>query len=338
MLTVKEAQDIVKMYAGSFGWEEVPLDKAVGRVLYEDILADRDYPPFNRSAMDGFAVRAEDLKKYSELEIAGEVFAGDNPGELTEEGRCIKIMTGAPLPKGTNAVIRVEDSTISEGNAKFELQETKEWANIARRGEDSKQGQVIVKSSSICTPSVISLLAATGRYRVKVYRTPAIAIISTGNEVKKIHEQVFDYQIRDSNSITLAAFLSGYHIPVHRQFLVADKKEEISEAIEQSLGADIIIISGGVSMGDADFVPDVLKETGVEKRFHKVQIKPGKPIWFGNYGTTVVFALPGNPLSCQVAFKVFIEPYLRASFGLSPLKVLRLPIRESKKKKTKFDE
>ena len=338
MLTVQEAQKLIKKQATSFGWEEVPLEKAAGRVLYENVLAERDYPPFNRSAMDGFAVRAEDLKKYSALEIVGEVFAGDNPGVITEAGRCVKIMTGAALPKGANAVIRVEDSLIIESKAKFEIKETKEWANIAKRGEDARQGEIIVKKSSVCNPSVIAQLAANGQKHVKVFKTPTVAIISTGNEIKDVHESVTDYQIRNSNSSALAAFLSAYNIPAHKRFIVPDKKEDIEQALKLSLGADIIILTGGVSMGDADFVPDVLKDAGIENLFHKVQIKPGKPIWFGNYGTTVVFALPGNPFSCQVAFKVFIEPFLRACFGLPELKILKLPIREYKKKKTKFEE
>jgi molybdopterin molybdotransferase len=181
-------------------------------------------------------------------------------------------------------------------------------------------------------------LASLGKAFIKVYRKPNVAIISTGNEIKKVSEAILPYHIRDSNTYSTTGFFYNYHITPAYKEIIPDDKEKLRAGIEKALEADILILSGGVSMGDADFIPEILQELGVKKIFHKIQIKPGKPLWFGKTESTVVFALPGNPFSVQVAFKIFIEPYLRACMGMKQIIPLKLPIAGNKKKKTSFDE
>ncbi|WP_081671113.1 gephyrin-like molybdotransferase Glp [Sporocytophaga myxococcoides] len=339
MLTVTEARNLILQQARSFGIETILLSEAYERVLAEDIYTDRDYPPFNRSAMDGYALKFKDLSNHKEFRLVDDMLAGERIKSLTEEGTCIKIMTGAPVPEGADLVIRVEDSEINDGMVKFKSLPFRNWLNIAMQGEDSRIGEMVLKKSTIIHASTSGLLASLGRSNVKVYSLPKVSIISTGNEIKAVGDFVLPHQIRDSNSYTIASFFQHYNIEIVSRKLVSDRKEEIKHAIESLKDMDILILSGGVSMGDADFVPEVLNACGVKTIFHKVQIKPGKPLWFGILDNkTVVFALPGNPVSCQVAFKVFIEPFLRACFGLTACQTIKLPLTSARKKKSSFEE
>ncbi|MBO9699328.1 MAG: molybdopterin molybdotransferase MoeA [Sporocytophaga sp.] len=339
MLTVAEARNLILQQSRSFGTETILLSEAYDRVLAEDIYADRDYPPFNRSAMDGYALQLKDIEKYTEFKLVAEMLAGESIKILTEEGTCIKIMTGAPVPEGANLVIRVEDSELNNDIVKFKSLSSKIWQNIALQGEDAKIGELVLKRSTIINASTSGLLASLGRNNVTVCSLPKVSIVSTGNEIKAVGDSVLPHQIRDSNSYTIASFFQHYNIDIASRKLVSDRKEEIKHAIESSKDMDILILSGGVSMGDADFVPEVLNECGVKTIFHKVQIKPGKPLWFGiRDNQTVVFALPGNPVSCQVAFKVFIEPFLRACFGLPLCQTIKLAMTSDRRKKSSFEE
>jgi molybdopterin molybdotransferase len=339
MINVKAAISLILGEARDFGPEEIFIENSYGRVLYEDIRADRDYPPFNRSAMDGFALRYADLAVCREFTIIEEVHAGSVAEKKISAGTCIKIMTGAPVPEEADLVIKVEDAVIHSNKVTFNNTDLKAWANISKKGEDTIKGETILKKGQICSPNVISVLAVLGKEMVSVFRLPEIAIISTGNEVVNLGATTLPHQIRDSNSYALKAFLMNYGIKVNTYLLVKDEKEGIRKALESVIHNDIVIISGGVSMGDADFVPEALTACKVTNIFHKVAIKPGKPLWFGRTANKgVVFGLPGNPMSCQVAFKVFIEPYLRKCFTMDPHKILLLPLCGHKKKKTKFHE
>jgi molybdopterin molybdotransferase len=339
MINIKSAISLILGEAKNFGSEEVSIGECFGRVLYEDISADRDYPPFNRSAMDGFALLHEDLSLCREFTIIEEVFAGSTAREKITRGTCIRIMTGAPVPEEADLVIRVEDAVIHSNKVSFNEANLKAWSNISKKGEDTTKEKVLLKKGQYCSPNVISVLAVLGKEKVKVYKSPCIAILSTGNEVVPVGSPVLPHQIRDSNSHALKGFLMNYKINVNACLLVKDDKDSISKALRSVIDSDIILISGGVSMGEADFVPECLEACKVSNIFHKVSIKPGKPLWFGRTTSKgVVFGLPGNPMSCQVAFKVFIEPYLRKCFSMDPLPVMQLPLNEDKKKKTKFDE
>lgn len=338
LLSVKEARELVLAEARGFGMEDTDLSDISGRVLATAISADRNYPPFNRSAVDGFAISAADLETHASFRIIEEVHAGAVAEKVLTPGTAIRIMTGAPVPESADAVVKVEDTIISNGFVQFTVRDVKRWANIAREGEDVKRGMVVLPENTLCTPPVLAILASLGTNRTSVHRLPVVSIISTGNELKDPGAEVLPYQIRDCNFFSLQGFFKSYGINPLRTGIVPDTKALLKEAVTGALSSDILIISGGVSMGEADFVPGVLEECGVRKVFHKTAIRPGKPVWFGRVGNTAVFALPGNPFSCQVAFKVFIESYIRKCWGMPEVPVPELPLGILKKKKTSFDE
>jgi len=332
-----EAQRIVLNESKSFGSEEVSLDASINRTLEEAIVADRDYPPFNRAAMDGIAIHSDDLGKYTSYTIKETVFAGAYAKETLAAGECYKIMTGALVPDTANTVIRVEDIAIEEQKALLTTQNIRKQQNIAFKGEDARKGDILLNKGHKVAACDVTTIASAGCASVKVSKKPSVTIITTGSEIKAVGEEVLPFQIRDSNSHALKAYLKNYGIDKVKHYRIDDEQSQLRKAITEGLASDILILTGGVSMGEADFVPSLLVESGVEKKLHKVAIKPGKPIWFGTSKDTVVFGLPGNPLSCQVNFLLFIEPYLRACFAMPQKTPLYLPIAQTKTKKNTLD-
>ncbi|MXV49755.1 molybdopterin molybdenumtransferase MoeA [Pedobacter sp. HMF7647] len=340
MITYQEALQIILSHARSFGDETVLLENADGRVLAEDIFADRDYPPFNRSTVDGYAINIEEwragLKNYR---IAETIFAGNVSEVALASGQCYKIMTGASVPKSASAVIRREDVFEDSGSVTINVENIEEQQNISKQGEDAKKGDLILGQGLICQPNVISILASLGKGKVKVKRLPDVVLFTTGNEVKSIDSIPGPVEIRNSNKWLLTSLLKKLGIDVQRSEHISDSREDLYSAIESGLDCDVMILCGGVSAGDADYVPETLEKLGVKKLFHKVAIKPGKPIWCGISPTgTMVFALPGNPFSCLITFKIFIEEYLRKCLGFSPRAVFTLPLTGGRTKKVPFDE
>lgn len=335
-----EAQQILIAQARSFGKESIPLEQAYGSVLSEKIVADRDYPPFNRAAMDGYALRYEDFEKGIRIFTVNEtIFAGQRPSTKLSRGQCYRIMTGASTPANADLVIRREDTKEEKDQVTILIDAVRPFQNIAKRGEDLKQGAVIIDQPVAATPAVISLLAAIGKQSVLVERLPRVAIITTGNEVVPIDQQVSDVQIRNSNNWLLKSLLAKLSIQPFLVVHVPDNKEQIQKAFKKGLDADIIISCGGVSAGDADFVPEAVESLGVEKLFHKLMIRPGKPIWCGKLpGKGVFFALPGNPLSCMVTFTLFVRPFLHASYGLPQPTQLPMVLQDKRTKKNQLDE
>jgi molybdopterin molybdotransferase len=342
MLTFYEATQKIWAESKCFGVENVTLDASLGKILAQDIFADRAYPPFNRAAMDGFAIKYADWEnKIRRYEVLTCIFAGQKNQQSIQAGQCYQIMTGAATPLDADCIIRVEDAIIDQGFVSFPTDlKAIPFQNIAQKGEDISSDMLVFSKGLAITPTLMGSLAALGIHHLNIQKLPKVGIISTGNEVVRVDAQANDVQIRDSNSYTLAAFLSKYQISINYRNLVPDQKDLLRKAILEGLQQEILFISGGVSAGDADFIPQILKECGVREIFHKVQIKPGKPLWFGkNEETqTIVFALPGNPVSVQVAFKVFIEPFLRKCLGLVQISNFKLPILTEKVKKVKFDE
>ncbi len=338
MLTVKYAQDIIAAQAQSFGEEMASIEECQNRVLAQDLVADRDYPPFNRATMDGYAIKSTDVRTPTSLVLSEEIFAGSSSDNVLQEGHCVKIMTGAPVPAGADAVVKVEDTESEQDRIQFKIGDIPSGQYIAYQGEDASLDDALVPKGTICDPTTVSAMAVTGTSAVKVFKTPSVSIISTGTEVKSLDQDILPHQIRDSNSYALRAFLHNYRISLDNKILVEDDPQRLAEVIESCLTSEILILSGGVSMGDADFVPGTLTALGVQKLFHKVQIKPGKPLWFGTIPKGgVVFGLPGNPMSTQVAFKVFIEPYLRKCFSMPRLPSMLLPTASARKKDSPFD-
>ncbi len=334
-----EALDLVLAESRSFGTETILLEEASQRVLAQNVIADRDYPPFNRAAMDGYCFEIEENKVLSSYICVGTILAGGIANRLLQKGECFKIMTGAAVPYPANAIVKVEDSVANNNLISFAVTSVMPFTNIAKQGEDVNHGEIAVSSNTLINSGVVAALASLGKYMIDVYKLPKIAIISTGSEIKGIMDPVSPVQIRDSNSYTIASFLDKFRIKPAYRVLVKDEKDELSNHLSKALENDILIISGGVSAGDADFIPQLLSESGVEKIFHKVQIKPGKPIWFGKgKNGQIIFALPGNPVSVQVACRIFIEPFLRKCFSLSPDTSVSLPLAETRAKKAKMDE
>jgi molybdopterin molybdotransferase len=338
MLSYLEAQHIIKSFAHSFGTEKVLLDDALGRVIAENVFADRDYPPFNRSAMDGYAIKAEDLQNgINQFSIVDTIYAGGATKKDLTSGQCYKIMTGAAVPVSANAVIRKEDAEQQDSSISFLIDEIKLFQNIARKGEDLKKGDLVLNKSVRCNAPITGLLASVGKNEILVESLPTVAIITTGNEVIELGKEVNEVQIRNSNFYVLKALLKSWNIKPSYHHHALDDPKELFPCLEKALQHDIVIINGGVSAGDADYVPSVLNQLGVEQLFHKVAIRPGKPFWCGHKEKTMVFALPGNPLSCLVTFTLFIRHYLENCFGLSS-SLLSLPIAEERKQKVKLDE
>lgn len=319
MLSFQDAVEIVSSLAHSFGTETIHLDDVLGRVLAENISADRDYPPFNRCSMDGYAIRVDDFNKGTRsFEIAEVIYAGQVSQITLHQNQCYKIMTGAAVPLSANAVIRREDTFETDGKVEINAEECSIFQNIATRGQDIKENTPIVKTNKLCTAPIISLLATLGKEYVIVNKLPTIAVFTTGDEVIAVGKPVSEVQIRNSNGHLLKALLKERGLNPKLYKHVADNKEELKKAFAEALDYDIIITCGGVSAGDADFLPEVFDELSIKKEFHKTAIKPGKPIWVGkmpNGGT--VFALPGNPFSTLVTFHLFVDLFLKLSTGIS---------------------
>ena len=340
-ITVQEAQQLIASEAKGWGPETILLENAFQRTLAEDVLADRDYPPFNRAAMDGIAIRAEDFleNKITSFQIVEELLAGATSQQILTTGQCFRIMTGAAVPTSANAVVKIEDCIINENTANVsDDAKIKLWLNIAIQGEDAKAQQCILQKGTLINATVLAGLASVGKNEVLVSKKPKVAIIATGNEIVGLNAAVLPHQIRNSNTFALIGLLQSLGIAVAQQHLVGDDKVCLKETVQMAMVCDVVIITGGVSMGAADYVPQVLEENGVLPIFHKVKIKPGKPIWFGSNGNTTVFALPGNPMSVQTTFKIFVAPYLQLSMQQLQKTPFFLPMAVAKNHKVALDE
>jgi molybdopterin molybdotransferase len=343
MISFQEAQEIVLAQALSFGTEEVVLDGAFGRVLAEPIRADRDYPPFPRATMDGYALRYTDIERgIRRFRIAEVLYAGSQPVGRIGSGECYKVMTGAAVPEDADLVIRRED--VEEGKERMEVgvREPEPWRpylNIARQGEDLRAGDLVIDKPCRCDPAIMGLLATLGRATVNVERMPRVALLTTGNEIVEPGQAVSPVQIRNSNRLMLEGALQRERTWLSKYGHEIDDPERLTHRLQQFLSSDILIVTGGVSAGDADHVPRVLEDLGVRRLFHKIAMRPGKPTWCGvSPEGAMVFALPGNPFSCLVNFALLIAPYIHVCQGLEQPLPMALPLREARKKRTPLDE
>ncbi|MEA5461037.1 molybdopterin molybdotransferase MoeA [Arcicella sp. LKC2W] len=311
MISVKEALKIVEENAFIPNVSEVSLLESVGKVLAEDIIADRDFPPFDRVAMDGIVIN----QKSEVFKIEATQYAGEAQKSLENPENCMEVMTGAVLPLGCHTVIRYEDVDIQEvdgvkmAKITIPLSEISQGQNVHRQGSDRKMGDILLQKGLKISPSEIAVMASVGKASVKVEIPPKVAVISTGDELVEITANPLPYQIRMSNSYMLSAALERVGVKANLFHLTDDKELLFSKLKEVLSNHDVILLSGGVSAGKKDFVPEILTDLGVKKLFHKVAQKPGKPFWFGktDEGKTV-FALPGNPVSTFLCFcKYFLE-------------------------------
>ena len=318
MLRIREALDVILPAFTPRPAERVPLDDALGRILATELAAREDAPPFDASAMDGYAVRAEDLAAASadqpvRLPIAGESRAGSAPGPALAPSTCIRILTGAPVPEGAT-VIAQEDTTREGDHVVFSLA-PRPRQHVRARGEDTHRDRPILAAGTRLGAGEIALLASQSYAHVAVHARPRVAVLSNGDELRGLGEAPRPGSIIDSNAHMLAAAVrAAGGIPVVLP-TARDDLDELVARVRTGLEADVLVTSGGVSVGDHDLLHDAFAQAGVSRDFWKVRMKPGKPLAFGRAGRTPVLGLPGNPVSAWVGFELFVRPGLRRMLG-----------------------
>ena len=320
MISVKNALSIVLEHTQDFGVEKIPFITASGKILKESIFADRDFPPFNRVAMDGICIDTASFNNgQRSFTIENTQAAGSKQLTLQNSKNCIEVMTGAILPNNTNAVIRYEDVITENGVATIIIDSLKDFQNIHPQGKDQTKNDVLIKKDTLISAAELAVIATVGKTEVLVAKQPKVAIISTGDELVGVDEIPEPHQIRRSNVFSLVSLLENLKITSDTKHLT-DDKEALSKKIAEYLDTyDVLLFSGAVSKGKFDFLPEVLAKLNVKKQFHKVAQRPGKPFWFGtNTETkTAVFAFPGNPIATFVNCLAYFYPWYQKSTGLS---------------------
>ena len=319
LLSVEEAWAKITTLARPLPVELRLLDKAQGYVLAEQISAASDLPPFDNSAMDGYALRSADTAGSSidnpvRLSIVGEVAAGAFRDEPVHPGTAVKIMTGAAIPPGADTVLMLEDGR-ARGNHVEVRQPISPGKHVRVRGEDVRKDEVLFNAGVRLNSQMLGLLASNGIAQIRVHRSPSIGVLATGSELICAGTPLKSGQIHDSNRLVLRSLLKRAETRVVDLGIVADDPIAISERVREGLRLDVLIISGGVSVGEHDHVKEVLRQLNVETVFWRVNMKPGKPIFCGRLGERWIFGLPGNPISCVVGFLVFVEPLIRRLQG-----------------------
>lgn len=323
MISVEEAIDAIREHARKLGHEFVALADAVGRTLAEAVLADVDSPPHDKSVMDGFAIRSVDFAgREQKFRVVESVIAGGVPTVALMRDETTRVMTGAPIPTGADAVIMVEESIAqtdlpSSNESKtnelvsFAIDQILPEKNVLRRGANFERGQVMFAAGHVVRPTDIGLLAEVGKSSLLVCRRPSVAVLPTGNELVNCDQVPGPGQIRNSNGPMLLSMARSLGLTPTDLGIGRDARAELATKISQGLEHNLLLLSGGVSAGTMDLVPEVLQELGVTEVFHKVKVKPGKPIWFGVYEKgdhrCYVFGLPGNPVSSLVGFRLFVQ-------------------------------
>jgi len=339
MLPVERALAIVLEATPILPFESVPAGEALGRYLQETVQADHDYPEFDKSLMDGYAVIAADLKsRLRPLRVIQEIPAGTDPARLTPviHGTAARIMTGAPVPPGADAVVMVEETEpLPDDPQSIRPNRAVEpGVNISRRGADVRSGDVLLEIGDSIGPGEIGVLASCGRRRIQVGGRARLAVLATGDELVESSEVPGPGRIRNSNGPVLMALARGAGASERYLGIAPDDATILRRRIEEGLESDVLVLSGGVSMGAYDLVGEALRALGVEIKFERVAIKPGKPFTFGRRGRTLVFGCPGNPVSTYVIFEVFARPALRRMQGSprpapAPLRgILTTPVRQ----------
>ncbi|MGB3850481.1 MAG: molybdopterin molybdotransferase MoeA [Tunicatimonas sp.] len=317
MITTQQATAIIHDCLLPLASERVPLTEATGRVLRMPVLADRDFPPFHRVTMDGVAFVHNSVPESQTLPVAGTHFAGGLP-PTCGPGECWEVMTGAVLPLGADTVVRYEDVDFTETDGKkiavLRIFPAHAGQSIHQRGADRRRGDTLLETGTLLRAPDVAIAASVGKTQLSVSQLPRVGVVSTGDELVALDQVPLPHQIRQSNAYALQAALAELGVPATRYHLPDERSAVdagIAEALQQN---DLILISGGVSRGKRDYVPEALAAAGVTERFHRVQQRPGKPLWFGQrLPDKVVFGLPGNPVSTLVGFYRYVKPWLLAS-------------------------
>ncbi len=326
MLSVDEAKRIVLDHATPMTTERVAITDALGRVLAEDIVSKREHPPWNNSAMDGYAVRWQDIEMATpdtpaSLTIIDEVAAGGMSGKSLGAAEAVAIMTGAPVPAGADTVVRVEDTT-REGDQVAILKAPEKGANIRLRGEDIQAGQRVIEAGRRVRPAELGMLATAGQVWCQIHQRPRVSILATGDELAEPGDDLGPEKIVNSNAFSISGLVRESGAQAVMLQTARDNREALTEKIVEASAADIAIVVGGVSVGKYDYVKEVLQALGCDMHFWRVKMRPGHPVAFGTLAggsgrrPTLLFGLPGNPVSCMVAFYQFVYPVLRKMSGL----------------------
>jgi molybdopterin molybdotransferase len=320
LLSVDEALALVLDRVPDQRTESVPLADAGGRVLAETVTADRDYPAFPRSRVDGYAVRAADVRAGVELPVAMEIAAGAEPAGPLPEGAAARIFTGAPAPDGADCVVMQEDCLAGGGagadaHVRIDTDVDPGYC-LVPRGYELREGETVGAPGDVIDAGLVGALASVGAHRVEVTIPPRGRVVSTGDELVPVDALPGPGQIRNSNAAALLAALTAFGARADGSTVARDDEGSLAAAVEFGLDADVCLLTGGVSVGDYDLVPQALEAAGVENVFHGVRLQPGKPLWFGVRGRTLVFGLPGNPVSSLVTATLFARPAIRALLGL----------------------
>jgi len=313
MISFDEAQKIIYNNIILLTPEKIDISFCLGRVLAEDVISDINMPPFDKSAMDGYAIRKQDL--FEELEIIETIKAGDIPSKIINACQCSKIMTGSLIPQGADCVIMVElTEPIAKNKIRFTGSDSR--PNIAKKAEDIKIGETVLKKGTLLRPQEVAILATVGCTQPLVYKLPRIAIMSTGDEIVEPHIVPDNGKIRNSNAYQLISQVKRCGINTDYLGIIEDTEEATYNKIRGALdNYDVLLLTGGISMGDFDFVPKVMEKAGVNLLIETVAIRPGKPVVFGKKNNTFVFCLPGNPVSSFVVFELFTKPFINAMYG-----------------------
>ena len=323
MISIEEAKRLIWNETPVLKKEKIEIIDSLGRVIAEDIISEFDVPPFDRSAMDGFAIISDDTFSATKenpvlLEVIGEIKASDFKNFKIEKGKAISIMTGAKIPQNSDAVIKIEDveEIFKDGKRYIKIERyIKKGENISKKGEDIKKGEILLKKGTFIDSSVFSMIAYLGKKKILVYKKPEVAILSTGDEIKKVGEKLKEGEIYDSNSYSIYALTKKYGGNPHILGIAKDEFRILDKFIKKGLLYDLFIISGGVSEGKYDIVVDILKKNKVKMVFHKVAVKPGKPTFFGKKGKKIIFGLPGYPVSSYINFENLVKVSLYKMTG-----------------------
>ncbi|MGV3762047.1 molybdopterin molybdotransferase MoeA [Parapedobacter sp.] len=318
LITVENAEKIIQSQTGGYGTEQIPYELSLGRVLAESLFADRDLPPFNRAAVDGIALAyrayAAGLRTFT---INAVQAAGEAPAAIPSTNDCIEIMTGAAVDPSVDTVIRYEDVEIADGRATVKDVAIRKGQNVHPQGKDCQAGGTVADAGRLITPALIGVAASIGKTDLLVQRLPKVIIITTGDELVPVGDNPTPYQLRRSNDVTVQSVLACYGIHADKLHL-KDDYEVLKSEFDRCLRLyDVLLLTGGVSMGKFDYIPQALEHLGVSKLFHKVKQRPGKPFWFGTYqNQQLVFAFPGNPVSVFMCLHRYFIPWLARSMGV----------------------
>jgi molybdopterin molybdotransferase len=334
MISVTEAKKIIEENSYTAASVFLSLDKACGLVLADDLFAKIDLPSFPQSSMDGYAFSYEGWEKGKHLLLSGEIAAGSSRQRKIFPGEAVRIFTGAAVPQGADTVLMQEKSKLENGILVVEDDMLKAGDNVRLQGAEVKNGSLALSQSSLLTPAAIGYLAGLGFSQVPVFPKPAISIIVTGNELQSPGKPLQYGQVYEANSFSLAAALNHFGIEELKKFYCDDNQEKLAGILEEALGqSDLVLLTGGVSVGDYDFTIKAAEQCGVKTLFHKIKQKPGKPIFFGKKGRTLVVGLPGNPASVLTCFYLYVIPIIEKYIGKKSLQKMATAVSGSMVKK-----